>query len=326
MTMREFGVIHTAYWTDEKIATLSDTAKLLGAYLLTCPHSNAIGCFRLPLGYISEDLHWSHDKVRGALGELSNIGFICRDENSTWTLIRNFLAFNTIENPNVGKACMRLADAVPTSFPFFEQLISALEPHAHRLSAGYIDTLRARVAKCQAAPQRSGGNGSGNGSAEPFQNGSGNGSETVSERFGKPFRNPEPNLTKPEGSVASATGTVVPVVLSLKSELFGRCLVWLVEASGRPEKSLRPMVGRWVGKHGEGAVLAAIVAAQREAAVSPVGFIEAVLKSGGKRHGEANGSKHDKLVNGFARAFGDLLDPGSEASGGDCHQLAGCYH
>lgn len=132
--------------------------------------------------------------------------------------------------------------------------------------------------------------------------------------------------TDTEGSVASATGTDVPAAVPLKTELFGRCLVWLVASSGRPEKSLRPMVGRWIGKHGEGAVLAAIVQAQREAAVSPVGFIEAVLKSGSGDHGKANGSKHERLVNGFARAFGDLLDPGSENSSGDRRQLTHGYH
>jgi hypothetical protein len=324
--MRDYGIIHTAYWTDDKIAALSDAAKLLGAYLLTCPHSNAIGCFRLPMGYISEDLHWSPDKVRSALRELSGIGFICRDETSTWTLIRNFLAFNTIENPNVGKACMRLADAVPSSFPFFHRLIEALEPHAHRLAAGYIDALRGRVAKCQAAPQGGGGNDGGNGSAEPFRNGSANPSETVSEPFSEPFRNPEPNLTRTEDSVASATGTDAPSEPTLKSELFGKCLVWLIVASGQAEKSLRPMIGRWIKLHGEGAVLAAIVCAQRESAVSPVGFIEAILKAGSKRHGQANGSKHERLRHAFGGAFSDLLDPGTASSGGERRQLAIGYH
>jgi hypothetical protein len=132
--------------------------------------------------------------------------------------------------------------------------------------------------------------------------------------------------TDTEVSVASATAPPAAPEPSLKSELFGRCLVWLVDASGRPEKSLRPMVGRWVGKHGEGAVLAAIVEAQREAAVSPVAFIEGVLKSGGKRYGKADGDKFERLRNGFAGAFSDILDPGPESSGGDCRQLAVGYH
>jgi hypothetical protein len=317
LTMREYGVIQTAYWTDDKIAALSTPAKLLGAYLLTCPHSNAIGCFRLPMGYISEDLRWDSDTVQDALGELSGIGFICRDNASGWTLIRKFLEFNTIENPNVGKACMRMIDGVPSAFPYFHQMIAALEPYANRFPTGYLDALRDRVAKCRAneAPNPS-ANGSGNGST----NGSGNPS---ANRMPNP--EPEPNQKK-EGSVASATGADAPSEPSLKTELFGKCLVWLIAASGQTEKSLRPMIGRWIGKHGEGAVLAAIVAAQRESAVAPVSFIEGVLKSGSKRHGQANGSNNDRVINGLARAFDDCMDARPASAGGERRQLAIGYH
>jgi hypothetical protein len=312
MAMREYGVIQTAYWTDDKIAALSTPAKLLGAYLLTCPHSNAIGCFRLPMGYISEDLRWDTDTVQDALGELSGIGFICRDNATGWTLIRKFLEFNTIENPNVGKACMRMVDAVPPAFPHFDLLITALEPYEKRFPDGYLDVLRERAAKGRANPSPNGsGNGSANGSVNPF---------------GNRMPNPEPEPNQTPSSVASATGTVVPSAPSLKTELFGRCLVWLIAASGRPEKSLRPMIGRWIGKHGEGAVLAAIVEAQRQSAVAPVSFIEGVLKSGSKRHGEANGSKHERLRHAIGGAFADLVDPGPASSGGERLQLAIGYH
>lgn len=69
---------------------------------------------------------------------------------------------------------------------------------------------------------------------------------------------------------------------SLKTQLFGSCLKWLTEASGRPETQLRKMLGRWVGQHGEGAVLEAISIAQRDAAVSPVGYVEKILSNRGK--------------------------------------------
>jgi hypothetical protein len=133
---------------------------------------------------------------------------------------------------------------------------------------------------------------------------------------------------KESNSVASATAP--PEVgaapdASLKSKLFNECLVWLIATTRRNEKSLRPMIGRWIGKHGEGAVLAAIVRAQQEAAVSPVGFVEGVLRSGSKRHDQANGSKHERLAHGFAGAFGDLLVPRSADTGGECDQIAVGY-
>ena len=38
---------------------VSDDARLLALYLLTGQHTNMIGCFRLPDGYVSEDLAWT---------------------------------------------------------------------------------------------------------------------------------------------------------------------------------------------------------------------------------------------------------------------------
>lgn len=311
--MRDYGVIHTAYWTDEKISALSVPAKLLGAYLLTCPHSNAIGCFRLPLGYISEDLRWDAKTVRDALAELAGINFICREDASGWTFIRKFLEHNTIENPNVGKACMRMVDAVPSSFPFFGLLITALEPYEKRFPDGYLDGLRRKIKQ----PLNGSVNGSGNGSP----NGSGN-----------RMPNPEPEPNQERSSVASATGAVAAPVaapvadaFSLKAKLFGGCLDWLAESSGKSQQSLRPLIGRWIAAHGEGAALGAIVAAQREDAVAPISFIEAVLKSGG-RHGRKSQSDPDALIRGLRGAFGDLLDPGPTDQGGGRGEAAIGYH
>lgn len=89
--------------------------------------------------------------------------------------------------------------------------------------------------------------------------------------------------SKKEDSVAVATGPVGPSP-TLKSELFRKCLEYLTEASGRPAVQLRKMIGRWIGQHGEGAVLEAIALAQRESAVSPVGFVEKVLQKRGNVH------------------------------------------
>ena len=56
--MRFFGKIETGFWRNPKVNRLSDHAKLLAVYLLSCPHGNAIGCFVLPRGYIAVDLGW----------------------------------------------------------------------------------------------------------------------------------------------------------------------------------------------------------------------------------------------------------------------------
>ena len=68
--MREYGIIHTAYWSSIDVQAMTDTGKLLGAYLLTGPHSNGIGAYRLPDGYVMADLGWTTETLAKGFAEL----------------------------------------------------------------------------------------------------------------------------------------------------------------------------------------------------------------------------------------------------------------
>ncbi|EPJ7337223.1 hypothetical protein R4R77_004633 [Citrobacter amalonaticus] len=111
--MRDYGKVHTSFWISDGMRRVSDDARLLALYLLTGQHTNMIGCFRLPDGYVSEDLSWTPERVSKGFDELSANGFATRDFSSKWVLIRNFLSWNSIENPNQGIAALRLFDQVP---------------------------------------------------------------------------------------------------------------------------------------------------------------------------------------------------------------------
>ncbi|HHT0394702.1 TPA: hypothetical protein ACTW08_003275 [Raoultella planticola] len=111
--MRDYGKVHTSFWISDGMRRVSDDARLLALYLLTGQHTNMIGCFRLPDGYVSEDLAWTPERVSKGFDELSANGFATRDSSSKWVLIRNFLAWNSVENPNQGIAALRLFDQVP---------------------------------------------------------------------------------------------------------------------------------------------------------------------------------------------------------------------
>ena len=62
--MRDYGKVQSSFWTSADTCKLSDDGKLLSLYLLTGPHSNILGCFRLPIGYVSDDLGWGFERVR----------------------------------------------------------------------------------------------------------------------------------------------------------------------------------------------------------------------------------------------------------------------
>jgi hypothetical protein len=93
-------------------------------------------------------------------------------------------------------------------------------------------------------------------------------------------------------SVANATGAVAPQpetdlglpafldkAADLKTKLFGPCLDWLAGQSGKSTVALRSMVGKWLSDWGEGAVLEAFVAAQKESPVDPVAWIRRSLET-----------------------------------------------
>ena len=83
-----YGKVYDAYWDGEKIEPLSDRAALLGLFLITGPHRNAIGCFKLGIGAIM-DLprfqEWTFEGVSDALEEMIETGFIVRDRRTGWT-------------------------------------------------------------------------------------------------------------------------------------------------------------------------------------------------------------------------------------------------
>jgi len=139
--MREYGSVQTQFWSDVALQNLSTHAKLLAVYLLTGPHTNMLGCFRLPIGYVAEDLKWGGETVCKAFAELAQIRFLIRDPESNWILITHFLNWNPIENPNQGKSLSKLFNRVPPQSAFFKLLIKILLDHTKYLDEWFKNHL-----------------------------------------------------------------------------------------------------------------------------------------------------------------------------------------
>lgn len=154
--MRDYGKVQTTFWTSDDTSSMSDTGRMLSLYLLTGPHTNQIGCFRLPDGYVCDDLKWGCERVSKGFAELFEKGFATRDNGSKWVFIHKYLKWNEIENPNQGKAAARLFEQVPNRSLVKPLLAKALREFAPRFPAEIIDQF-----------------------------------ETLAEGFGKPFRNQE---------------------------------------------------------------------------------------------------------------------------------------
>lgn len=139
--MREYGSVQTQFWSDIALQNLSTHAKLLAVYLLTGPHTNMLGCFRLHTGYVAEDLKWNEETVYNAFSELDQIRFLIRDPESNWILIINFLDWNPIENPNQGKSIVKLFKRVPYQSTVFKPLIKILLDQTKYLGEGFQNHL-----------------------------------------------------------------------------------------------------------------------------------------------------------------------------------------
>ena len=124
--MRDYGVVRVRFWEWAKRKSLNAEERELALYLLTSPHGNSLGCFRLPLAYLCEDLGKGIETVSRTVSRLSEIGFLERDEDTGWTWITGFLEHNPIPNRNVGKAVEKQIEAVPVEVPFYGRMIEAL--------------------------------------------------------------------------------------------------------------------------------------------------------------------------------------------------------
>lgn len=132
--MREYGKIHSSFWTSQTIRSMTEDGRTLAAYLLTGPHSNMLGCFRIPDGYVSEDLVWESERVIKGFVELFDKGFATRSEGSKWVVIHKFLKWNQPENPNVVKAAEKLFDQIPAECGVKPLLAAGIREYETRFS------------------------------------------------------------------------------------------------------------------------------------------------------------------------------------------------
>lgn len=111
--MRDYGKVYSTFWSSETTQSLSNDGKLLALYLMTCCHNTIAGVFRLPDGYVAEDIKWDAARVQQAFAELLSKGFANRCETTKWVWVIKHLEWNKPENPNQRKSAAKIAQSVP---------------------------------------------------------------------------------------------------------------------------------------------------------------------------------------------------------------------
>jgi hypothetical protein len=180
--VRDYGKTYTSFWTNAELADCSRDARLLGVYLLSSPHTNMIGCFRLPVGYVAEDLHMTPEEVKDSLAELEQVGYINYDQKLSWVLLPRFLRWNQIENQNQAKSALKLFDEIPQKSSLHAAFRGVLAEYIKELPESVrepFNQLNLEDSKAVDNPSAT--------VTEP----SPNPFERVSEGFTQPFRNQE---------------------------------------------------------------------------------------------------------------------------------------
>ena len=93
-----YGKISEAIWTDDKFSLLSDTAKLLFIYLLSCSKCNSVGVFPMGLGAIEDEFGHDRQEIRAAIAELEQQGLARYTDG--WFFFNRFLKWNAPVSPN----------------------------------------------------------------------------------------------------------------------------------------------------------------------------------------------------------------------------------
>jgi len=140
--MREFGVIYTRYWIHRALMELDDQPRLFGAYLLTGPHSNILGAYRLPIEYIQADFKWNNETVSKGFRNLSETGFAHWCRSTKWVFITKYLKWNPPQNPNQAKSIIKCFDECPNSFKYYNELVNSLLTYGKHLPEPFLNRLK----------------------------------------------------------------------------------------------------------------------------------------------------------------------------------------
>lgn len=113
--MRDYGKVHTSFWTSDSMRKLSEDGRALALYLLTSPHGTLAGVMRLPDGYVCEDMQWEPERVAKGFSELLAKGFANRCETTKWTWVVAHFEWNPLDNPNQQKSARKILESIPAA-------------------------------------------------------------------------------------------------------------------------------------------------------------------------------------------------------------------
>jgi len=88
--MRDFAKVSPLFWTGKTGKEIRESGRdvqVVALYLMTCPTSNMIGMYYLPIPTLCHEVNISKQGAMKALQSLSKVGFACYDEASEYVWV-----------------------------------------------------------------------------------------------------------------------------------------------------------------------------------------------------------------------------------------------
>ena len=144
--MREFAKFGTGFWTSPAIQALSIEAKLLAAYLISGPHSNQAGIYRIPDGYVSEDIGMGSETLSKGFAELRVRGFATRCERTKWVIVHKAMQHTPPDNVNQAKHIANLIEQVPAGASIWPAISEAVSLYVTASYGAARERIQALIA------------------------------------------------------------------------------------------------------------------------------------------------------------------------------------
>ena len=119
----EFARIERSIWDKARFRSVSDDARLLFLYIVTCRHNNIAGMFILRSGYACDDMGWTAERFDKAFDELLGTGLIKYDLSTRIILDQHQLEKFPPQNPNQTTGMITKLKNLPYT-PLFHDLLT----------------------------------------------------------------------------------------------------------------------------------------------------------------------------------------------------------
>jgi hypothetical protein len=116
-----YTMVRRAVWTSKRFGALpGDHLRYLFLYLLTSPHQNSVGCYKLSVAYALGDLSlasgsWTAEKLAAGIAELENHGLILTDQETGEIMILQWWKDNGPSNQYWYMGARRQCDAIESA-------------------------------------------------------------------------------------------------------------------------------------------------------------------------------------------------------------------